>query len=152
MNTPFAPSQFFDALTTVSRKMRTLFNQRVTAQGLTYPRARALFRLARHQPMTQSQLACELELQQATLVRLLDRMEEHNLIERRAAAGDRRIKHIVLTPHGEQQAEQVHRIAERMRLEVFQDIDPDRLTETLSLLEQIQQRIAKLEDTDGHER
>jgi len=139
-------SDFLESLTKVSRKIRTAFNQQVTAHGLTYPRARALFRLAKKQNMTQSELACELELEQATMVRLLDRMEENGLIERRPDPTDRRVKLLVLTPHGEEQAALVRSIADRMREQIFSDIDPRELNAAVELLERISANVTELED------
>ncbi|WP_117193200.1 MarR family winged helix-turn-helix transcriptional regulator [Rhizobium terrae] len=141
-------SEFLEALTKVSRKIRTAFNQQVTAHGLTYPRARALFRLAKKQNMTQSELACELELEQATMVRLLDRMEENGLIERRPDPNDRRVKLLFLTPYGEEQAAMVRAIAERMRGQIFRDIDPDQLHAALALFGHISANTGELEDID----
>lgn len=142
-------SDFLEALTKVSRKIRTAFNKQVTVHGLTYPRARALFRLAKKQNMTQSELACELELEQATLVRLLDRMEENGLIERRADPNDRRVKLLVLTPHGEEQAALVRAIADRMRAQIFQDIDPGQLHVAVALFTRISANVTELEGVDG---
>ncbi|MDP9835432.1 MarR family transcriptional regulator for hemolysin [Neorhizobium huautlense] len=140
-----AQSEFLEALTKASRKIRTAFNQRVTAHGLTYPRARALWRLAEKPDMAQAELAFELELEQATMVRLLDRMEEHGLIERRPSPNDRRVKLIALTPHGEEQATMVRSIANQMRQEVFADIDMDDLRGLTQLLHAVSGRVADLE-------
>jgi MarR family transcriptional regulator for hemolysin len=138
-------SEFLEALTKASRKIRTAFNQRVTAHGLTYPRARALWRLAERPDMAQTELAFELELEQATTVRLLDRMEENGLIERRPSPIDRRVKLIALTAHGEEQATLVRSIADQMRQEVFADIDKDDLRGLTLLLQTITGRVADLE-------
>lgn len=142
-------SDFLEQLTKVSRKIRTAFNKQVTEQGLTYPRARALFRLAKKQNVTQSELACELELEQATLVRLLDRMEENGLIERRADPKDRRVKLLVLTPHGEEQAALVRAIADRLRAQIFNGINPEQLHIAVALFERISSNISELEDIDA---
>ena len=115
-------TDFLEALTKMSRKIRTAFNKQVTAHGLTYPRAHALFRLAKTQIITQTELACELELEQATLVRLLDRMEENGLIERRQDPNDRRAKLIALTRHGQEQAAFGRAIADQIRDQIFQGI------------------------------
>ncbi|TPE51738.1 MarR family winged helix-turn-helix transcriptional regulator [Amaricoccus solimangrovi] len=142
------PSEFLETLTKVSRKIRTAFDQRVTEQGLTYPRARVLFRLIRKQNVTQRELACELELEQATLVRLLDRMAENGLIERRPDPGDRRAKLVALTDHGREQAEVVSAIAGRMREEIFRGFDPDELRSALGVLERLWANLAEPEVAD----
>lgn len=138
-------SEFLEALNKASRKIRTAFNQQVTAHGLTYPRARALWRLAEKPIMAQTELACELELEQATMVRLLDRMEENGLIERRPSPKDRRVKLIALTLHGEEQATLVRSIADKMRQEVFAGIGTDELRTLTLLLETISGRVGDLE-------
>lgn len=146
MNPDQITSEFLESLTKASRKIRTAFNQQVAAHGLTYPRARTLFRLAKKQNITQSELACDLELEQATIVRLLDRMEESGLIERRAGARDRRVNHIVLTPHGEEQAALVKSIGEGLRMQIFADVDPRELQNGITLLERIATNIAEISD------
>jgi MarR family transcriptional regulator for hemolysin len=145
MDRDLASSDFLESLTKVSRKIRTAFNQQVTAHGLTYPRARALFRLTKKQNMTQTELALELELEQATLVRLLDRMEENGLIERRPDPGDRRAKLISLTPHGEEQAAFVRSLADQIRKQIFAGLDHDDISRANVLLEAIGANLADLE-------
>ena len=141
-----AASDFLESLTKVSRRVRTAFNQQVTAHGLTYPRARTLFRLAKKQNMTQTELAFELELEQPTLVRLLDRMEENGLIERRPDPTDRRAKLIALTEHGAEQAAFVRSLADKIREQIFEGIDLVALHDAVDLMERIAANIADLED------
>jgi MarR family transcriptional regulator for hemolysin len=148
MNNAALTSEFLEALTKVSRRVRTVFNQQVTAHGLTYPRARALFRLAKKPNMTQTELACELELEQATLVRLLDRMEENGLISRQPDPRDRRAKLVALTPHGEEQATFVQRIADQVRERIFEDADTSELKQAIAVMDQISTNLLRLED--GH--
>ncbi|RWX81722.1 MarR family transcriptional regulator [Neorhizobium lilium] len=139
-------SEFLEVLTKVSRRVRTAFNQQVTAHGLTYPRARTLFRLTKKQNMTQTELAYELELEQATLVRLLDRMEENGLIKRQPDLRDRRAKLVALTPHGEEQAAFVRSIADQIRDQIFEGVDISELQQAISVLERITANLADLED------
>ncbi len=141
-------SEFLEALTKVSRRVRTVFNQQVTAHGLTYPRARTLFRLTKKPKMTQTELACELELEQATLVRLLDRMEENGLIQRQPDVRDRRAKLVALTEHGEEQAAFVRSIADRIRDQIFEGLDVQELQQAIGVLERITANLASLEDVN----
>ena len=138
---PSVSSEFLESLTKISRKLRTVFNQRVTAQGLTYPRARVLIRLARHSGCTQRALACELELEQPTLVRILDRMGELDLITREPDPEDRRAKHIVLTEHGREQAALVKRLGDEVREELFHDMDEADLRMAVDFLERVGVRL-----------
>jgi len=148
MQKDLATSDFLEALTKASRKIRTAFNQQVTAHGLTYPRARTLLRLSKKEQMTQSELAWELELEQATMVRILDRMEEHDLVERHPDPNDRRAKLIVLTKKGQEQADLVKAIGAGLRRQVFADISSDELKSSMELLERIADRAMHLEKID----
>lgn len=142
-------SEFLEALTNVSRKIRTAFNQQVMTHGLTYPRARALLRLARKPDMNQSELAYELELEQPTLVRLLDRMEENGLIKRQPDPGDRRVKLVVLTSLGEEQAEIVKAVGQNLRERIFSEIGADDLQASIGLFARIAANVAELDHADG---
>ncbi len=112
---PILKANFAESLVKTGRKLRTRFNAEVVRHGLTYPRARVLAVLAERQPLRQTELAAELELEGPTIVRLLDGMEALGLIVRRAVTGDRRAKHVELTEHGLRQAEVVADISMRLR-------------------------------------
>jgi MarR family transcriptional regulator for hemolysin len=57
-----------------------------------------LLRLERHEGLKQSDLAEALDIQPITLTRLVDRLCDNGLIERRADPNDRRAKRLYLTP------------------------------------------------------
>jgi MarR family transcriptional regulator for hemolysin len=57
-----------------------------------------LVRLDRHEGLNQSELAETLDLQPITLTRLLDKLSDSGLIERRPDPEDRRAKRLFLTP------------------------------------------------------
>ena len=92
-------------LSMVSRKLGTVFDARVRSRGLTYARARMLLELARAEGPTQGALSEALGIEQPTGVRQLDAMEAAGLVERRPSEGDRRVKHVFLTPSGRAEAE-----------------------------------------------
>lgn len=114
--------EIIEDMAKVSRKIRTLFDARVREKGLTLARARTLLRIARGDAANQKELAEELEIETATLVRLIDGLEAQGLIERREVAGDRRAKQVVLTPEGVVLAEIIDRMAIQIGLEVLAGI------------------------------
>jgi MarR family transcriptional regulator, transcriptional regulator for hemolysin len=124
-------AQFFDELWKASRRVRTLFDARVRAKGLTLARARTLIILANRDGMTQTQLANVLEIKGPTLVRLLDGLEKQGLIERRPADGDRRAKLIALTAEGEKEAVLVGEIVQEVRHDVLSHVSDDDLRAAL---------------------
>ncbi|WP_453974103.1 MarR family winged helix-turn-helix transcriptional regulator [Amorphus sp. MBR-141] len=137
-------------MTKVSRKLRTTFNARVTAHGLTYPRARALFRLAKRPGMTQTELACELELEQPTLVRLLDRMAALDLVTRVPAENDRRAKRIELTAHGKGQAALVQRLGKDIREEIFAGVNDNEMRAAVDLFERLSAQLERMGEQAEH--
>jgi MarR family transcriptional regulator for hemolysin len=116
----------------VSRKIRTLFDARVREKGLTLARARTLLRIARGEAANQKELAEELEIETATLVRLIDGLEVQGLIARREVEGDRRAKHVVLTRAGEALAEVVDRMVTEIGHDVLRGMDERELTAALT--------------------
>lgn len=147
MAEPQATHAFLESVMKLSRKMRTAFDQQAHAHGLTYPRARALFRLARGQTMTQTELASELDLEQPTLARLLDRMEEHDLIERRPDPRDRRVNLVVLTVYGEEQADFVRSLADEIRNRMFEGIETREVEASIDVVERVIANLAEMENT-----
>src|SRR4051812_30474540 len=115
-------AEFLEELAIASRKLRTLFDARVRAKGLTLARARTLIHLARKDCMTQSELAEILEVEGPTLVRLLDGLEVQGLTERRPVEGDRRAKQIALTEAGRELAAEVTRLGDELREEMLADV------------------------------
>jgi MarR family transcriptional regulator for hemolysin len=132
----------------LSRILKTAFNQQVVAHGLTYARSLVLFHLSRKPDQTQTSLAQDLELERATLVHLLDRMEESRLIERRADQTDRRVRRISITAHGREQARVVASIAAEVSRQAFHGIDIADLTAGLDLMKRISANVGNIAAPD----
>src|ERR1051325_3790430 len=81
----------------IARMMRTAFDRRVRALGLTRSQWLVINRLHRRPGATQSELAEMLEVEKATAGRMGDRMEKKGWVVRRADAGDRRVNRLHLT-------------------------------------------------------
>ena len=75
----------------VARLLRKRFEQRARSLGLTRAQWQVLVHLAQNEGIHQSGLAEILETEPITLLRILDKLEARDLIERRRHATDRRI-------------------------------------------------------------
>jgi MarR family transcriptional regulator for hemolysin len=82
----------------VARMLRTYADQRARQFGISRAQWVVLLRLDRSEGLNQSELAEILELQPITVTRLLDRLAESGLIERRPDPNDRRANRLYLTP------------------------------------------------------
>ena len=86
----------------IARLMRYRFDARARNLGVTRPQWRALLHLARSPGSTQTELADMLDVEQITLCRMVDRLAEAGLVERRADPSDRRVRrlHLLEPAHG----------------------------------------------------
>src|ERR1044071_8803183 len=101
-------------LNDVARMLRTLADQEARKFGMTRAQWGVLFRLERSEGLKQSELADLLDIQPITLTRLIDRLCNNGLIERRSDPNDRRAKRLFLTPAAKPVLEKVTAAAETM--------------------------------------
>lgn len=124
----------FDALQSVNRKLRAVFDAKVRERGLTLSRARALFALSRRDGLNQRELAEEMAIETPTIVRLLDGMEAQGFIERRVEKTDRRAKQIHMTPKGRALAQEIETLACEIRAELLDGVDPNEKAMALKVM------------------
>jgi MarR family transcriptional regulator for hemolysin len=84
-------------LNDVARLLRTTYDRRMKALGLTRSQWWVLTHLYRNDGVTQSELAEILEVEKPTLGRLLDRLEANGWVQRKEHSEDRRAKRVFLT-------------------------------------------------------
>lgn len=94
-------------LAQVSRLLRRSFDARARSIGVTRPQWQVLSLLKLHAGSNQGSLAEMLEVEPITLGRMIDRLQEAALVERRADPADRRAWRIFLTEKGEALLEQL---------------------------------------------
>jgi len=88
-------------LSQVSRLFRRCFDQRARNIGVTRPQWQVLSLLKRQQGINQGGLAELLEVEPITLGRMIDRLQEAGLVERRADPTDRRAWRLHMTGKGD---------------------------------------------------
>jgi MarR family transcriptional regulator for hemolysin len=84
----------------VARLIRRRFERRVRQAGLPITRLQAALMLyvARNPGVSQTVAATDLDIEPIAVVRMLDRLHEEGLVERRAHPTDRRVRTLWLTP------------------------------------------------------
>lgn len=90
--------EFAFMINDVARMLRTYADYKAAQFGITRAQWVVLARLDRAEGLKQSELAEILDLQPISLTRLLDKLSECGLIERRPDPIDRRAKRLFLTP------------------------------------------------------
>jgi MarR family transcriptional regulator for hemolysin len=118
----------------VARLLRKRFDQRARALGLSRAQWSVLAHLSRNEGIRQAALADILEVEPITLARLLDRLEEGGLVERRADPTDRRARLLYLRSPAHPILEQMRVLGAETREEALAGISSERreaLIETL---------------------
>jgi MarR family transcriptional regulator, transcriptional regulator for hemolysin len=121
----------------VARLMRKRFEQNARGLGLTRSQWQVLAHLTRNEGIQQGTLAEILEVEPITLTRILDRLEESDLVERRLHPTDRRIRLLHLKPKAHPLLERIFAIGAITRAEAFERVtqeDRDRFFAILSTL------------------
>ena len=132
-----------------SRLLRNYIDHRAKDRGSTRAQWIVLFRLRQQEGLSQVDLADVLELQPISLVRLLDRLVEHGLLERRHDPRDRRTNRLFLTASGRQLVDDLDSLRNAIATDVLQEI-PDHAIETsLQTLQTIKDRIKGLAEPPG---
>jgi DNA-binding MarR family transcriptional regulator len=134
-------------LNDVARLMRTSFDRRVKALGLTRSQWWVLNHLFRNNGATQSELAEILEIEKATLGRLLDRMEAKRWIRREEHANDRRAKRVYLTDEVEPALKAMRAAAADMRREALANLDAADRERFVDILLAVKANLAKSIDS-----
>ena len=109
----------------VARLLRTTFDRRVKSLGFTRSQWWVLNHLFRSNGVTQSDLAEILEIEKATLGRLLDRLEAKGLVRREDDANDRRAKRVFLTEEVEPTLKAMRATTAEIRREALAEISAE---------------------------
>ena len=123
MLTPTIEREIAFSVSDVARLLKVLADQRARQYGMTRAQWAVLFRLDRSEGLKQSELAEILDLQPITLTRLLDRLAENGLIERRADPNDRRANRLYLTPAARPLLERLTELGGDMMATVLDGLD-----------------------------
>ena len=125
----------------VGRLLRTFADQKARRYGQTRAQWAVLLRLERREGLKQSDLAEDLDIQPITLTRLVDRLCDNGLIERRADPNDRRAKRLYLTPAARPLLDRIEKQVEELGETVLAGLDPDSTGAMLTHLERARENL-----------
>ena len=133
-----------------SRLLRNFIDHRAKTRGTTRAQWIVLFRLRQQEGLSQVDLADVLELQPISLVRLLDRLVEHGLLERRHDPKDRRANRLFLTARGRQLVDDLDSLRDAIATDVMGDLSKESMQTSLDTLRAIKDRIKAMSDHGDH--
>ncbi len=136
--------QLITQLIESSRFLRNYVDHRAKSRGTTRAQWIVLFRLREQEGLSQVDLADVLELQPISLVRLLDRLVEQGLVERRSDPRDRRANRLFLTIAGRQLADDLDSLRDAIATDVLQGVPTATVETSLKALRDVKERIKSL--------
>lgn len=134
------------AIKDVGRMLQTYADQEVRRLGMTHSQWAVLSRIERHEGLKQSEIADMLDLQPITLTRLLDRLCDNGLIERRPDPHDRRAWRLFLKPAARPLMERLDTLGRELTGKVLDGISSDQIETMLRDLGAIRDNLRNLTD------
>ena len=141
--------QLIAQLVESSRILRNYIDHRAKERGTTRAQWVVLFRLRACEGLSQVDLAEVLELQPISLVRLLDRLVEQGLLERRHDPRDRRANRLFLTEAGRRLVDELDSLRDAIAADVLHDVSDEAVATSLKTLRDIKERIKARSESSG---
>ncbi|EKT62569.1 transcriptional regulator SlyA [Providencia burhodogranariea] len=139
-------SQIGTDLSRVVRMWRSLIDHRLKPLKLTQTHWITLHNISQLPPeQSQIQLAKAIGIEQPSLVRTLDQLEEKKLISRHTCVNDRRAKRIKLTDESEPFIKTVDAVIDNTRQEILENITQDELSQLSLILLKLEKNIFRLQ-------
>lgn len=132
----------FAMIADITRLARRAFDARAREIGVTRPQWQVLVVLNRHEGVNQGGLAELLDVEPITVCRMVDRLQEADLVERRTDPADRRSWRLYLTSKAAGLLAQLRPMVDQLEVEAFEGIsDVERLA-VIATLEQLRNNLA----------
>jgi DNA-binding MarR family transcriptional regulator len=131
-----------------SRMLRRQFNRHAAAVGVTSAQWRAMFWLSRIPGMKQVELAERLDVEPITAGRIIDRLENAQLVERQRDPVDRRVWRLYLTDKADPMIERLKVVAEDVLASALSGIDAQEIAALRSTLRRIRENVSAVESAD----
>jgi MarR family transcriptional regulator for hemolysin len=134
----------------VSRLIKRRFDRKARQTGLPITRRQAavVLYIARNEGVSQAEVATWLDLEPIALVRMLDKLNEERLVERRAHPTDRRVRTLWLTPAARPVVEQILAINKAIREEAFAGMPVHARDAVIDILDGVKGNLALREEAD----
>lgn len=131
----------FSKIGDLSRLARRSFDARARQIGVTRQQWQVLVTLRRHEGVKQGGLAELLDVEPISVCRMVDRLQEADLVERRPDPADRRSWRLFLTAKAEVLLAQLRPLAEQMEAQALHGITPAQRDDLCRLLDAIRQNL-----------
>ena len=126
--------------------LRKAFDRRAAGLGITRAQWKVLFRLNRSPGLRQVELADLLDIEPISLCRIVDRLEESGLVERRRDPADRRAWRLYLTEAAGPLHTKLRAVGDALIAEAFAGIPAERIAIAREVLAQVRETLGRQND------
>ncbi len=127
----------------VARLFRRSFDARARNIGVTRPQWQVLVLLKRHEGINQGGLAELLEVEPITIGRMVDRLQEAGLVERRPDPADRRAWRLHSTERAAELLDQLRPMAQDMMALAYDGLSEEDQAHIIASLERVRQNLSR---------
>jgi len=135
-------------LAETSRVLRRAFDRRSASLGTTSAQWRVMFRLGREPGLKQVELAERLDVEPITAGRIIDRLQESGLVERRPDPVDRRVWRLFLTERAAPVTERLKLVAEEILCSALDGVSSEEVAALRATLGRIRANMNANEDPE----
>ncbi len=128
-------------LADVARLMRRSFDARARTIGVTRPQWRVLTMLTRNEGINQGALADLIDVEAITLCRMVDRLAEAGLVERRSDPTDRRAWRLFLTDKAKPLLDDLKNLGESLFVDAVAGLSDRDQAELSRMLDQVRSNL-----------
>jgi DNA-binding MarR family transcriptional regulator len=130
-------------LTDSARLLRRRFDERARSLGVSRAQWQVLFALSRSEGTNQAGLAEALDVETITVGRMVDRLEEAGLVERRADPADRRAWRLHLTARAHPLLAQLREVGEGVMAETLAGLGAEGEAQLTALLMRVRSNLQR---------
>ncbi|MDX1809255.1 MAG: MarR family transcriptional regulator [Sulfurospirillaceae bacterium] len=137
--------EFGQLMGDTARLWKMSLSERLKPLGLSYAKWSAMLLLSRHKDgIVQNELAKFLSIENSTLARLLNTLEEDGWIERMEHPTDKRAKIVHFTKNGQEKFEDSKIVLNNLRKEILSGVSDDMLRANIKALKIIFKNLTNL--------
>ncbi len=117
-----------------ARRMKSALEKELASDGLTPSQWMLLMALGEKDHQVQTELGKMVHLDNATITRSLDKLQDMNLILRKQDEGDRRVQHVILTKKGYEAYRQWNALGKKVNESATKNLSREEIEKLLKWL------------------
>jgi DNA-binding MarR family transcriptional regulator len=129
-----------------------LLDRHILNSRYSLPEVRVLYELYHHENTTASEIISSLQMDKGYLSRILQQFAKKKLLAKKISAADGRAVHLVLTPTGKKEFENLNRESDKQIQEILEKLPPADCEKLIIHMAEIRSLLAQKKTTESNGR